>query len=162
MTRGDSLLITAGVTLGVGLGGFVDGILFHQILQWHEMLSSVVPPVDVVALKVNMLWDGLFHAVMWIATVSGVVVLVRTVGREHHLPIPRTFVSALFVGWGVFNVVEGLIDHQILRIHHVHPGVGQLAWDLAYLVVGAVVALIGALVLLQTVGAEARREPLPA
>ncbi len=26
--------------LGVGLGGFVDGIVLHQVLQWHHMLSS--------------------------------------------------------------------------------------------------------------------------
>jgi hypothetical protein len=26
--------------MGVGLGGFVDGILLHQILQWHHMLTG--------------------------------------------------------------------------------------------------------------------------
>ena len=29
-----------GILLGIGLGGFVDGIVLHQILQWHHMLSS--------------------------------------------------------------------------------------------------------------------------
>ena len=29
-----------GIILGVGLGGFVDGIVLHQVLQWHHMLSS--------------------------------------------------------------------------------------------------------------------------
>jgi uncharacterized membrane protein len=29
-----------GILLGIGLGGFVDGILLHQILQWHHMLTS--------------------------------------------------------------------------------------------------------------------------
>lgn len=29
-----------GIVLGVGLGGFVDGILLHQLLQWHHMLTS--------------------------------------------------------------------------------------------------------------------------
>jgi Predicted membrane protein (DUF2243) len=28
-----------GILLGVGLGGFVDGIVLHQILQWHHMLT---------------------------------------------------------------------------------------------------------------------------
>jgi uncharacterized membrane protein len=36
-------LITAGIFLGLGLGGFVDGILLHQIFQWHHMLSSIRP-----------------------------------------------------------------------------------------------------------------------
>jgi len=35
-------LIAAGIFLGLGLGGFVDGILLHQILQWHHMLSNVM------------------------------------------------------------------------------------------------------------------------
>ncbi|ELB87945.1 hypothetical protein Rwratislav_37287 [Rhodococcus wratislaviensis IFP 2016] len=29
-----------GIILGIGLGGFVDGILLHQLLQWHHMLTS--------------------------------------------------------------------------------------------------------------------------
>ena len=30
----------AGILLGVGLGWFVDGIVLHQILQWHHMLTD--------------------------------------------------------------------------------------------------------------------------
>jgi uncharacterized membrane protein len=32
---------SAGLLHGLGLGGFIDGILLHQILQWHHMLSGV-------------------------------------------------------------------------------------------------------------------------
>ena len=31
--------IAAGLLLGVGLSGCVDGIVFHQILQWDHMLT---------------------------------------------------------------------------------------------------------------------------
>jgi hypothetical protein len=62
-------LIAAGLLLGTGLGGFVDGIVLHQILQWHNMLSSVRPPTNLVDMKVNMVWDGLFHALTWTVTV---------------------------------------------------------------------------------------------
>jgi uncharacterized membrane protein len=34
----------AGLRIGVGMGGFVDGIVRHQLAQWHHMLSNVVPP----------------------------------------------------------------------------------------------------------------------
>jgi hypothetical protein len=27
--------------LGLGLGGFVDGIVLHQVLQWHHLVSDV-------------------------------------------------------------------------------------------------------------------------
>ena len=31
-----------GILLGVGLGGFVDGMMLHQILQWHHTLTSAL------------------------------------------------------------------------------------------------------------------------
>ena len=42
-------------TLGFALGGFFDGILLHQILQWHHLLS-LVPGVT--ELRMQVLWDG--------------------------------------------------------------------------------------------------------
>jgi uncharacterized membrane protein len=34
----------AGILIGIGMGGFVDGIVLHQMAQWHNMLSNIVPP----------------------------------------------------------------------------------------------------------------------
>jgi len=140
-------IISSGILLGTGLGGFVDGIVLHQILQWHNMLSSVRPPVDLVAMKYNMVWDGLFHAFTWTMTVAGLIRLWRA-GKRRDVPwSTRTFVGSLFLGFGLFNAIEGLIDHQILGIHHVHPGEAQLAWDIAFIVSGlAMVALGGGLI----------------
>jgi uncharacterized membrane protein len=28
--------ISAGILFGLGLGGFFDGIVLHQVLQWHH------------------------------------------------------------------------------------------------------------------------------
>ena len=63
-------LIAAGTLLGVGLGGFVDGIVFHQLLQVHNMLSAIVPPDNLVNAKINMVWDGVFHSLTWLCTTS--------------------------------------------------------------------------------------------
>ena len=54
-------LIAAGVIMGIGMGGFVDGILFHQIFQIHNMLSARLPPTSLVNVETTMVWDGLFH-----------------------------------------------------------------------------------------------------
>jgi uncharacterized membrane protein len=136
-------LIAAGTLLGIGLGGFVDGIVLHQILQWHNMLSSVVPPTDLVAMKTNMIWDGLFHALTWLMTAAGLALLWRA-GQRRDVPWSTpTFVGSLSLGWGLFNVVEGLIDHQLIGLHHVHPGSYQLAWDVGFLVFGALLAAGG-------------------
>jgi uncharacterized membrane protein len=118
------------------LGGFVDGILLHQVLQWHNMLSSTRPPTDLISMKYNMVWDGLFHAFTWIMVAAGLTRLWMAGLRSDVAWSTRTFVGSLFVGWGLFNFVEGLIDHQLLGIHHVHPGAHQLAWDLAFLTSG--------------------------
>src|SRR5687768_11691614 len=94
-------IIAPGTLLGVGLGGFIDGILFHQILQWHNVLSSVVLPNDLVAMKYNMVYDGLFHAFTWIVTAVGLALLWRA-GQKPNVPwSTRTFVGSLFLGWGL-------------------------------------------------------------
>jgi uncharacterized membrane protein len=133
-----SPLVTAALLLGIGLGGFFDGILLHQLLQWHNMLSSVIAPTTVVAIKTNMIWDGMFHALTWTVTLVGVVLLFRAARRTDVVRSGRLLAGGMIVGWGLFNLVEGVIDHQILGIHHVHPGEHQLAWDLGFLAIGGV------------------------
>jgi uncharacterized membrane protein len=153
-------IIAPGILLGSGLGGFIDGILLHQILQWHNMLSSVVPPVDLLSSKYNMLWDGLFHLGTWLLTLGGVALLWQA-GRRSDVPwSTRTFLGSLAIGWGTFNLVEGLIDHQILGLHHVHPGENQLSWDLGFLLLGASLVLAGTvLVRAEWVNAAERQAP---
>jgi uncharacterized membrane protein len=148
----------AGLLLGIGLGGFFDGIVLHQILQWHHLRSSEGRfPVDTIAgLRVNTLWDGLFHAVTYVATVAGLFLLWNAARVPHEpWPVSRLF-ALMLMGWGGFNLVEGLIDHQILGIHHVNetvPPEQWIWWDLAFLAWGALM-LIGGWALL-------RRDPVP-
>ena len=49
----------SGLLIGIGMGGFVDGIVPHQIAQWHNLLSNIVPPHTMDEMRVNMTWDGL-------------------------------------------------------------------------------------------------------
>src|SRR5215207_4484324 len=61
--------VSAGILFGLGLGGLFDGIVLHQILQWHHMLTNVGYPADSVDnLKVNTFWDGIFHASTYLFT----------------------------------------------------------------------------------------------
>ena len=55
------------------LGGFLDGIVLHQIGHWHQMLSARVPPHTVEAVKHNMSADGWFHLATWAVTLAGVL-----------------------------------------------------------------------------------------
>lgn len=134
----DKQVLASGLLLGIGLGGFVDGILLHQILQWHNMLSAVIPPDTLPDMKVNMLWDGLFHAATWVMTVIGVALLWKAARDRRPLPTGKVFAGLMLAGWGVFNLVEGLIDHELLGIHHVKEIANPLPWDMAFLAIGGV------------------------
>ena len=139
------MLTAGGVLLGLGIGGFFDGIVLHQILQWHHMVSNVdaYPTSTVAGLEANTLGDGLFHAVTYLFTLTGLFLLWRSLAQPNGPWSTRTFIGLLMIGWGLFNLVEGLIDHHILRIHHVRPGDNQLAWDLAFLAWGAAMLVGG-------------------
>jgi uncharacterized membrane protein len=134
--------------LGLGLGGFVDGIVLHEILQWHHMVSHVADyPVDTLAgLRVNVVADGFFHVVTWLLVWAGTTMTVVSWRRGSLAPNWPFHVGLLLSGWGIFNVVEGVIDHQILGVHHVRDDLGApLSWDVGFLVFGAALVAVGRL-----------------
>ena len=133
--------------MGLGLGGFIDGIVLHQILQWHHMLTgdNGGEPMDTLAgLETNTLVDGFFHLTTWILVATAMLLTVRAWQRRELAPPWRTHFGLLLAGWGTFNVVEGLIDHQLLGIHHVRDDLGApLGWDLAFLGFGVLLSAVG-------------------
>lgn len=134
--------LTAGIVIGIGLGGFIDGIALHQIAQWHNMGSAVLPPVTMHAMKTNMLWDGLFHAFTWLVTLGGVLWLWQDARNQRPAPPLRVFCGELLLGWGVFNLVEGIIDHHLLDLHHVRDLPAHVpAYDWIFLALGGVMLI---------------------
>jgi uncharacterized membrane protein len=136
---------TAGFFLGLGLGGFFDGIIFHQVLQWHQMLTSAGYPADNVRnLQINTLWDGLFHITTYIFVAVALFLLWRT--AQQHVPWSgKLLVGTILMGFGIFNGVEGLVDHHLLGIHHVNETVPPEQWifrDIRFLLWG-VAMLVG-------------------
>jgi uncharacterized membrane protein len=138
MTRA-SKVTAAGILLGIGLGGFVDGIMLHQIVQWHQILSAVLPPDSMEAMKRNMAADGWFHAAVWIATLAGVLMLWQAVRGPGPVPATRHLLGNMLLGWGAFNFVEGIVDHHVLELHHVRDLPQHMpAYDWIFLLVGGV------------------------
>jgi uncharacterized membrane protein len=150
-----------GILLGLGIGGFFDGIVFHQLLQWHHMLSSAGFPPDTVAnLEINTFWDGIFHASTYVLIALGVAILWRHARREHAPWSGKLLAGTLLLGWGIFNVVEGIVNHHVLGLHHVNETVPQsqwMMWDLGFLVWGAAMILAGAY-LVRRGGRETQRQ----
>ncbi|MEG3438346.1 DUF2243 domain-containing protein [Pannus brasiliensis CCIBt3594] len=136
-------LIVAAFLIGVGQGGFFDGIVFHQLLQWHPLFSEVRSTVTIADLEIDTLGDGLFHLFDRIVTAIGIGYLWR-VCRDRLSPLSTpVFLGSLAIGAGTFNVVEGILDHHLLGIHHVKPGPYQLFWDLGFLAIGFVAIVAG-------------------
>ncbi|HSU02247.1 MAG TPA: DUF2243 domain-containing protein [Nocardioides sp.] len=136
----------AGLMYGIGLGGFVDGIVLHQLLQWHHMVSATGehPVTTVAGLEVNTLADGFFHLFSWLVVVGASVVTLAQWRQGRLPPSWRFHLGGVLAGWGGFNVVEGLVDHQLLGVHHVRDDLGgPLAWDLGFLVLGVALVVGG-------------------
>lgn len=139
--------LAAGVFLGAGFAGFFDGIVLHQILQWHHMVTSVRSPTSVANLELNTLLDGLFHVGAFGLTATGLVLLWRA-ARQNNLPAsPLPLVGAILAGAGIFDLTEGLIDHHLLQIHHVKSGPHQTAWDLGFLAIALLLITVGTAIL---------------
>ena len=137
-------LLSAALILGIGLGGFIDGIVLHQILQWHEMISARVPPTNYVAKSVNMFWDGIFHAVTLLVVIVGVVMLWKLLHRNDIDRSGRLLAGGLVGGWGLFNIVEGFFDHHLLKLHNVREQTPDVdAWNYGFLGFSVLLLLIG-------------------
>jgi hypothetical protein len=48
------------------------------------------------------------------------------------------------MGWGLFNLVEGLVNHQILGVHHLRDDLGApLSWDIGFLLLAGLLIVCG-------------------
>jgi uncharacterized membrane protein len=139
--------VSAGILLGLGLGGFFDGIVLHQILQWHHIATSAgYPATTVDNLEFNTLLDGAFHAATYLFTALGLGLLWRAARRPHSSWPGRLLIGAMLMGFGIFNLVEGVIDHHLLGLHHVNetaPAGHWIYWDIGFLAWGAAMLIAG-------------------
>ena len=137
---------SAGILFGLGLGGFFDGIVLHQLLQWHHMLSSWYPVNTIENLELNTLWDGIFHSSTYLFVVAGLFVLWRSAQRRHLFWSSKLLAGTMLIGFGIFNTAEGIIDHHILGIHHVNETVALeywIYWDIGFTASGLIMMAVG-------------------
>lgn len=129
------------VLLGLALGGFFDGILLHQILQWHHLLSLVS---GVGSLREQVLWDGAFHALMYVVAGMGLWGLWRARGAIGAAPWQR-LAGALLLGFGAWHILDAVLSHWLLGIHRIRvDSPDPLFWDLLWFAVfGLLPALAG-------------------
>jgi uncharacterized membrane protein len=142
-------LVWAGAVLGMGFGGLADGIVLHSILGWHHLICAgageFCQPASTEQLKLENTQDGYFDLALWLVLLAGTAMLFRAARHAGPAWKARVLCGAMLAGCGVFNFLEGLVNHQILGIHHVLPGSPhQLLFDMLFLANGAVFFVVGA------------------
>lgn len=131
----------AGFLLGFGLGGFFDGILLHQILQWHHLLSAL-DGATFRDIRAQILADGLFHAAMYGIAASGLWLLWRVRASFAAPGSGRRLLGDVMVGFGAWHIVDAVLSHWLLGIHRIRMDVeNRLAWDLLWFTVFGVAFL---------------------
>jgi len=139
-------LVRAGFVLGMGFGGLADGIVLHQILGWHHLVcySAQCVPTSVAQLEHENTQDGYFHLGLWLVLLAGTAMLLGAARQGGPSALGRVLLGGLLAGSGFFNFFEGLLNHQILGIHHVLPGdPHQFLYDMLYLANGWVFFFVG-------------------
>lgn len=135
----------AGYALGFALGGFFDGILLHQILQWHHLLSGIDDARTDIGFLI--MTDGLFHALMYVIAAAGLWLLWRARRQFAAAGADRLLFGNALIGFGMWHVADALLSHWILGIHRIRMDVDNpLFWDLLWLAVfGILPAVAGAM-----------------
>lgn len=144
--------------LGVAMSGFFDGILLHQVLQWHHLLS-LVPGQALQDPRVQVFADGLFHVLMYLVALVGMTLIWRARAGTGGPASRRVQLGSFIAGFGAWNIVDVVFFHSVLHIHNIRLDVpNPLVCDAGWLMVfGAAPLLIGVLVLSRGDGPSDRR-----
>jgi uncharacterized membrane protein len=67
----EKLSVLPGLLFGLGFGGFVDGIVLHEILQWHHMISGAESSETLAGLELNVVAWGFLYVVTWLLVMAG-------------------------------------------------------------------------------------------
>lgn len=133
--------IWAGVAFGIGFMAFIDEVVFHQLLQWHHFY-------DLSTTRVGIFADGLLNSFAWFLAI-GSLFLYADLRRKGGL-WKKKWIGSVFLGLGIFQVFDGVVDHKILRVHQVRYNVDILPYDLVWNLAGVLLLITGGILLLQT------------
>jgi uncharacterized membrane protein len=134
--RGKS--VAAGALFGIGIAGFIDETVFHQILHWHHFWDGGSAGAGLVS-------DGLFHAGSWICLVAGLFWFADL--RRTDSALMSAWIAGILFGAGGFQLYDGLIQHKVFHLHQIRYHVTVWPYDLVWnvlaagMLLGAVVAL---------------------
>ena len=124
--------------VGFALSGFFDGVLLHQILQWHHLLSALDGD-----LRFQIAADGWFHVLMYVVAVWGLWQLWSARSALVSGGSGKLVAAWSLIGFGCWHVVDAIGSHWLLGIHRIRMDSDiPLAWDIGWLTVFGIVPVV--------------------
>jgi uncharacterized membrane protein len=111
------------------------------------MVSNKILPCSLGSIQINVLWDGLFLAFALIVTILCISLLWNDSSlnkKDRGLLSRQMFIGLVILTFGLFNLVEVIINHHILGLHHVKDGPNPLLFDISFLILGGLLLIVGA------------------
>ncbi|OAH59594.1 hypothetical protein AWH48_00365 [Domibacillus aminovorans] len=133
--------VWAGILFGLGLVGFIDETVFHQLLHWHHFYDNATTDIGLVS-------DGLFHAFSWFSTI-GSSFLIADLHRRNAFWFTR-WGGGVLLGGGAFQLYDGIIQHKLMRIHQIRYNVDIFPYDFIWNIIAAIMIIIGMILLVRT------------
>lgn len=93
----------------------------------------------------QLLANGLFHLLMYAVLAAGLALLCKARRDFARDGAGRYLLATTLLGFGAFNVLDSVVFHWILQIHHIRmDAANPLLWDAAWFVVfGVLLVLLG-------------------
>ncbi len=145
----------SGYLLGFAVAGLLEAILLRHILQWHHLLLGFQWGA-LQRMSAQVLADRLFVVALCVVALGG---LWSLWGGRHSPDIlaGRRLLSHAMIGFGAWNVLEGLLAHWFLSLHRVRMAAeNPLIWDLLWFAILGLVPLVLGLLLSRGRGIDRR------
>lgn len=130
--------VGSGVLIGIGVAGFLDETVFHQLLHWHHFYDRGSTTAGLVS-------DGFFHAGSWLSIVAGLFLFADL--QRRRATVRRRVWAGVLLGWGGFQVYDGLVQHKLLGLHQIRYRVDLLPYDLLWNIAGGLGMVAGVVLL---------------
>lgn len=92
-----------------------------------------------------MFWDGIFHLFTLLTTLTGMLLMWKVLKTAQNSDSGYFLGAGLLAGWGIFNLVEGVINHEAFGLHNVREAADRKEfWNLGFHFLGIGLIAAGA------------------
>lgn len=135
----------SGILFGLGMVAFIDETAFHQLLHWHHFYDKATTSIGLIS-------DGLFHAFSWFSTIWSLFLL-ADLRRKKAFWLKR-WIGGLFLGAGLFQLYDGIVQHKFMKLHQIRYQVEILPYDLTWNITASLMVIVGIVIVLKTRNSE--------